>query len=92
MINDNEHNGIEDKVMQAIRESGFNHSIIFMVQSEEINDKMSISAMAACAGDLDILHNCLAKLFEKDDKMYELFADAMESARKERVKNNPSIN
>lgn len=89
----NEEN-IEDKVMQSIKDSGFNNSIIFLVQSAAVanKDKLEINAVAACTGDMDILHECLCKLLEKDDKMYKFFSESLEIARKSRNKTNPNVN
>lgn len=84
---------IEEKIMDAIKENGFNNSIIFLVNSrEKENKKMDATALAACAGDLNVLHECISIILEKDDKIYEFFVDAVENARISRNKKDPNVN
>lgn len=86
-------NSNESKVLESIKENGFNHSIVFLINSKEHADnKLEVMGIAACTGNMGVLIECISSMLERDDKMYSFFTEAIEMARVERNKNNPSVN
>jgi hypothetical protein len=93
-----------NKIVTAIKEQGYPHSIVFAAReipkeesellSEESKEKAQqiLDGTSFMEGDAKLLHVCVTSLFTANDTIYGFFASAVDAARTARNKNNPNVN